>query len=111
MRESSRFLSHVRAYIVHGGHHPCIPPNEPNHAAQNYMVDLEPSVRDRLVELDGTRSEEVDFLARKAWMDAMPEWSDSRGEFDHFDGSQACWETMIEIEMDYFGYQASNFTL
>ena len=111
MRDRSRFLSPVRNYILHGGHHPCIPPNEPSHKAQGYMFDIEVSVRDRLVELDSTRSEELDSLARKAWMDAMPKWSETREGFDRFDGSQACWETLIKMEMSPFRYQESNFTL
>lgn len=63
MSYNSLFLKAVREYMIHGGHHPCIPPNQPNHAAQNYMMDIEPSVRDRLVELDSTRPAELDFAA------------------------------------------------
>lgn len=106
MRGASRFLSPVRNYIIHGGHHPCIPPNESSDAALGCMVNIEVSVRDRLAELDSMRSEELDSVARKAWMDAMPEWSEHRKEFDHFDGSQACWEILIEKDRYY-----SNFTL
>lgn len=79
--------------------------------AQIYVVDIEVSLRDRLVELDSTRSEALDSVARKAWMDAMLEWSDIRKKFDHFDGSQACWETLIKKEMPPFTYRESNFTL
>ena len=75
------------------------------------MADIEVSVRGRLVEMDSMRSEVLDSVARKACMDAMPEWSDISEEFNHFDGSQACWETLIKMEMNSFGYEESNFTL
>lgn len=70
MYDNSQFLEPIREYIMHGGHHPCIPPNQPNRAAQTYMMDIEPSVRDRLMGLDSTRCEELDSAARKALMDA-----------------------------------------
>ena len=111
MSHVSRFLKPVENYITRGGHHPCIPPNEPSDAAQVYMNTIEISLRDRLAELDSTRSEELDSVARKAWMDATPEWSESTGPSDRLDGSQAYREMLVGRETEPHGYQYSNFTL
>ena len=95
MHYDSGFLDPVREYIMHGGQHPCIPPNKPNHAAQIYMVDIETSVRERLEEMDSTRSEELDSAARKAFMVAKTAWSTCG---DEFDDSQASWEKLVKRE-------------
>ncbi len=94
MRYDSEFVDHVREYVMHGGQHPCIPPNQPNNAAQIYMVDIETSVRERLEEMDSTRSEELNSAARKELMDAKNAW----WKLCTFDGSQASWEELVKQE-------------
>lgn len=102
MSYRSIFLRRVGEYLIHGGHHPCLPPNQSSHVAQNYMMDIEPSLRNNLAELDRTRSEEPDSVARKALMAARP----ARSKL--IDGSQASWEKQVEIECHT---SRSNFTL
>lgn len=101
MYYDSEFRIPVMEYIMHGGQHPCTPPNKPNHAAQIYVVDIETSVRERLEELDSTRSEELDSAAREELMDTK--WKHHR-----FDGSQANWEVIVEREGQL---RRSNFLL
>ena len=103
MLSISRFHKSVRSYILHGGHHPCIAPNEPDRGAQKYPRAIDPSVRARLGEMDCTRSEELDSVARQASMDSVPE---EEGGNDEFDGSQASWEMLTAKERRRF---KSNF--
>ncbi|KAL9062970.1 MAG: hypothetical protein Q9161_009681 [Pseudevernia consocians] len=105
MYSSSQFLEPIEEYMMHGGHHPCIPPNQPHQAARIYRMDIEPSVRDRLMGLDSTRCEELDSAARKALMDARNKGSRCGHKLD---GSQASWEKLVEMDSYHL---TSNFTL
>lgn len=46
----------VEEYILHGGRHPCLPDDQPASASDAYMLQLDASLRDRLLELHRSRT-------------------------------------------------------
>lgn len=55
-----RLYYDVNTYVVSGGRHPCLESGQPDSAASEYTRGLEPELRQRLIDLDSSRSEVED---------------------------------------------------
>ena len=50
----------LTTYVMNGTRHPCLPAEQPDSAAREYTRDLDPVLRQRLIDLDGSSSQVED---------------------------------------------------
>ena len=49
-------IEQLGSYVMHGGRHPCLPNDAPASASEDYMLEIDASLRDRLVEMKSRRT-------------------------------------------------------